>query len=224
MIETMKPGLGLPKVLEQRRLNRGFEGAALYGNRFYAILQSPLDNPVSKGAENSKKSAVVRILEVDLVKKRTLGQFAYLLDFGKADRVGDIALDGIRTLLVLEHNGKSGSKSYKRVYRVDLAAATNLQLVSDRIAGPGGTLESFDAEKMVGAGIQVAAKTEVLNLDDWGVTEEKVEGIELVGKDWLAILTDNDFQLAGTIEDTGLATEKNEPSALYLIPTSLFKN
>jgi hypothetical protein len=159
------------------------------------------------------------------VKKRTLGQFAYLLDLGKSDRVGDLALDGVRTLLVLEHNGKAGEKSYKRVYRVDLTVATNLQLVSDRIAGPGGTLEGLDDEKLAAAGIQEATKKEVLNLDEHGVTEEKVEGIEMVGKEWLAILTDNDFQLSGTIDEaTGFATEKNEPSALYLIPASLLKN
>ena len=224
MLEIMKPGSGLPKILEQRRLNRGFEGAAIYGNRFYAILQSPLDNPVSDGAANSKKSQVVRILEVDLAKKRTLGQFAYLLDADKADRVGDLAFDGVRSLLVLEHNGKSGKKSYKRVYRANLTLATNLQLVSDRIAGPGGALEGWDTDRLKASGIQVVEKEEVVDLDRLGITEEKVEGIEIVENEWLVVLTDNDFQLSGELDaSTGFAKEKAEPSALYFIPASLWK-
>ncbi len=224
MLEILRPGSGLPKILEQRRLNRGFEGAAIYGNRFYAILQSPLDNPLSEGARNSKKSQVVRILEVDLAKKRTLGQFAYLLDAEKSDRVGDLAFDGIRSLLVLEHNGKSGSKSYKKVYRANLTLATNLQLVSDRIAGPGGTLESWDADRLQASGIQVVNKEEVVDLDRLGIREEKVEGIEIVEDEWLVVLTDNDFQLSGELDSsTGFAKEKAEPSALYFIPASFWR-
>jgi 3-phytase len=78
MLEALKPGNGLPKIFEQRRHNRGFEGAALFGKRLYVMMQSPLDNPQSEKEKNSKKSSVIRIAEVDIVGRRTLGQYVYV--------------------------------------------------------------------------------------------------------------------------------------------------
>jgi hypothetical protein len=224
MLEALKPGLGLPKILEQRRLNRGFEGAALTGNRLFAILQSPLDNPLSSGFKNSKNSSVIRIIEVDLIKKRTLGQYVYLLEEGKSDKIGDIASDGARSLFVVEHDGKSGKGAFKKVYRADFSGASNLQLQSDRLTGAGGTLEGMNRNKIAESGIQVAKKEEILDLAKLGVLEEKVEGIDLVEDEWMALLIDNDFSLSGERDRaTGLVELKNEPSAIYLIPRSAWK-
>jgi hypothetical protein len=224
MLEALKPGTGLPKILEQRRLNRGFEGAALIGNRLFAILQSPLDNPVSSGFKNSKNSSVIRIIEVDLIKKRTLGQYVYLLEEGKSDKIGDIASDGARSLFVLEHDGKSGKGAFKKVYRADFSGASNLQLQSDRLAGAGGTLEGMNRNKIAESGIQVAKKEEILDLAELGVMEEKVEGIDMVEDQWMALLIDNDFSLTGEKDkDAGLVELKNEPTAIYLIPRAAWK-
>lgn len=217
LLETMKPGNGLPKVFEQRRNNRGFEGMAILGNRLYAIIQSPLDNPRSEKEKNSKRSSVVRIAEVDLAGRRTLGQFAYLLEGG--DRIGDIAIEGPRNLLVIEQDGKG----YRRVFRANLENATNLQLLTDRVVGPAGTLESMNKEALAEAGILPATKEEVIDLDGAGVKESKVEGIDLV-EDSLAFVIDNDFGLNGDWDQaTGKVGFKDEPSAIYLFPAGSWK-
>jgi 3-phytase len=209
MLETLKPGNGLPKIFEQRRNNRGFEGAAIFGNRLYVIMQSPLDNPKSEKEKNSKKSDVIRIAEVDAAGRRTLGQYVYVLDGG--NRIGDIALEGPRVLLVIEQDGKG----YRRVFRANLESATNLQLMPDRLAGPGGPIEL--TEDLSSLGVVAAEKQEVADLTAAGITEQKVEGIDLADG-YLAIAIDNDFGMNGEWDSkTGKAGFKNEPSAIYLL-------
>lgn len=218
-LETLKPGSGLPKVLEQRRRNRGFEGAALFNNRLYAVLQSPLDNPRSEKEENSKNSRLTRIVEVDVLGKRTLGQYAYLLE-DKKNKIGDVAVESARTLLVVEQDGKS----FRKVFRVSLHGATNLQLAPERIGGPGGSLEGLDEDALRAAKVTVVTKEEVLDLSAFGVKEEKIEGIDLVDDGRLALVIDNDFGLSGEWDKaTGRVEFKEEPSALYLFPAGSWK-
>lgn len=215
MLETMKPGNGLPKIFEQRRPNRGFEGAALLGNRLYVMMQSPLDNPKSEKEKNSKHSSVIRIAEVDVAGRRTLGQYAYVLDGG--NRIGDIALEGPRHLLVIEQDGKG----YRRVFRANLERATNLQLLSERIAGPGGPIET--SEDLASLGVVPAEKEEVADLTAAGLTEQKVEGID-IADGYLAITIDNDFGLNGEWDSkTGKAGFKAEPSVIYLLKPGSWK-
>lgn len=209
MLETLKPGNGLPKIFEQRRANRGFEGAALFGNRLYVIMQSPLDNPKSEKEKNAKNSSVVRIAEVDIAGRRTLGQYVYVLDGG--NRIGDIALEGPRNLLVIEQDGKG----YRRVFRANLEKATNLQLMPDRLAGPGGPIEL--TEDLSTLGVTPAEKQEVADLTALGLNEQKIEGIDLADG-YLAITIDNDFGLNGEWDSkTGKGGFKTEPSAIYLL-------
>jgi hypothetical protein len=218
--ETLKPGRGLPKVLDQRRLNRGFEGAAIIGHRLYAILQSPLDNPRSDGQKNSKASKLIRIIDVDLLGRRTLGQYVYGLTDG--DRVGDLAFEEAGSFLVIEQDGKAGKKSTKKIYRAQMDGATNLQLLSERVAGPGGSLEG--SEKLEALGVVALKKFLALDLAAAGVNEEKVEGIDLVEDSFLAVVTDNDFGVNGELDKaTGRVPEKNEKSALYLFPAEMWK-
>jgi 3-phytase len=206
--EILKPGSGLPKIFEQRFLNRGFEGSALLGNHLYVALQSPLDNP--RGSR--KKSKIVRIAEVDILGKRTLGQYAYVLTGG--NKIGDLAIEGPRTLIAIEQKGKK----FKRVFRIHLDNATNLQLLPERIVGPGGALESMSPEELAAAEIAPAGKEEMLDLAAAGVTEKKVEGIDLVDGG-LAVAVDNDFGLSGEWSAaTGKAGFKSQPSRIYYFP------
>jgi 3-phytase len=206
--EILKPGSGLPKIFEQRPLNRGFEGAALLGNHLYVTLQGPLDNP--KGRK--KKSKIVRIAEVDILGKRTLGQYAYVLSGG--NKIGDLAIEGPRTLLAIERKGKK----FRRVYRVHLEKSTNLQLLPERIVGPGGSLESMSPDELAAAEITPAVKEEVLDLAAAGVAEDKVEGIDLVDGG-LAVAVDNDFGLSGEWSAaTGKVGVQSQPSRIYYFP------
>jgi hypothetical protein len=223
LIETLKPGNGLPKVLENRRLNRGFEGFVVDGQTGYAVVQSPLDNPVSKGAKNSKNSRIVRIIAVNLEEKRTEAQYAYVLESTETDKIGDLAIESAGTLLVVERDGNEGSGASKKVYRVKLAGATNLQLLPDRVAGPGGVLERTKPEDLAKIKVQPVSKQEVADLGSFGILPEKVEGIDVAG-DYLAFCTDNDFGLAGGLDQkTGLATMKEEKPMLFLLPKGTWR-
>ncbi len=218
-LDSLKPGSGLPKVLSQRQLNRGFEGMALFQNRLYLIMQSPLDNPISEKEKNGKRSVIVRIIEVDTKGRRTLGQYAYVLDHRKVDKIGDITVDGPRSLLVIERDGKTGAKAVRKVFHADLTNATNLQLLPERIVGPGGTLESMTAEDLKEAGIVPVQKKEVLDLAS--IAEEKIEGIEILHDGRLAFVIDNDFALDGSWDkSSGKVGTKPEVPAIYLFPKS----
>lgn len=223
LLQILKPGNGLPKVLETRRLNRGFEGIAISGNRAYVAVQSPLDNPPSEGEKSSKKSRIVRIIEVDLEEGRTAAQYAYVIASKKTDKIGDLAVESPGVLLVVERDGKSGPDASKKVYRVRLEGATNLQLLADRVVGMGGSLERTKPEDLAGAGIKPVAKEEVVNLAALGLQVEKVEGIDVAG-DFLAFVTDNDFGLNGELNrKNGEAGFKDEQPSLYLVPKGFWK-
>ncbi len=172
LLEQLKPGEGLPKVFERVRINRGFEGLARHEDKLYAMAQSPLDNPRSVGEANAKKSSLVRILEVDLREKRTSAQYAYLLGPGDADKIGDIAVDRAGNLLVVEQNGKTGQGGIAKVFRYRFTGATNLQLLPDRIVGPGGSLELLSPKEREALGVAAGFKEEVCDLRALGVHEE----------------------------------------------------
>lgn len=220
LLEMLKPEKGLPKVFEQARLNRGFEGAAFSAGKLYMIAQSPLDNPRSAGQKNSKKSKIVRLLEIETADRRTSGQFAYVLGTGKDLKIGDLSSVGDREFLLIEQNGKTGKKNIKRVVKIRLAKATNLQLLPEKMVGPGGSLEATESADLLGNGIIAADKEEVLDLAALGISESKVEGIDQVDDATLALITDNDFGLSGEWDaKTGKVEFKDEKSVLYLVHT-----
>lgn len=62
-------------------------------------------------------------------------------------------------------------------------------------------------------------KKELINLTSLGINAKKIEGISLVGPKHIAVITDNDFGLAGELDKkTGRAKFKKETSVLYIIP------
>lgn len=219
LLELLRPESGLPKVLKFRRTNRGFEGATRYENSLFAMMQSPLDNPQSDNFANSKKSQIVRLLEVDLVRQSTSAQYAYVLESNKIDKIGDIASVSRNKLLVIEQDGKMGADSSKKVYLVNLQGATNLQLLSEKFVGPNGSLETMNPKDWKKNKIVPVQKREILDLKNLGVMEEKVEGIDLVDSKFVAVVVDNDFGVGGDLDQkTGLAKDTQATSALYLFP------
>lgn len=219
--QVLRPGQGLPKVFAQIRINRGFEGVTLGNGRLYGMLQSPLDNPRSPGQENSAKSHLVRIVEIDPVERKTLAQYAYLLGPGKADKIGDIAFSSSGEFFAIEQNGKVGEKSVKKIFRFRLDKASNLQLMAEKLAGPGGSLETTKKKDLAAAGVVVAEKQEVCDLAALGVKESKAEGIDFVDDKTLAVIVDNDFGLEGEWDKAaGKVSLKDEKPTLYLIDIS----
>jgi hypothetical protein len=207
LLGTLKPGSGLPKVLENRRLNRGFEGMDLFGSRLYTILQSPL----------KKESSLVRLVEVDTLKRRTLGQYAYILSEG-AEKIGDLAATGPREFLVIERGGDA----IRKVFRASIEGVTNLQYSPEKISGA--KLETMSAQELAEAKVVAVNKTELVDLTALGMNYDKLEGLDLVNDDWLAVVNDNDFSLSGGIDRlTGSVEFKEEASYLYLIHRDLWK-
>lgn len=217
LLDLFYPGQGLPEVLRQRQLNLGFEGIALQGEKVYAILQSPLDNPKSKDGANGKKSKNIRIIEFNIQKKLTSGQFLYLLE-EESNRIGDMVSLGKGLFLVIEQNNKTEKNAYKKIFLVDLTKATNLQLLDKKIVGVSGTLESLTPDSLKMAGIQSVRKQEILNLVLLGIKDKKVEGLSLVEPNKIALIIDNDFSLSGRLDrKKGIASFKKKKSYLYLI-------
>ena len=189
----------LPLVLLRRQPNRGFEGLAVTPDQqqLVAILEVPLDNPRAAG----RTSRITRILTLDLHTGQSQ-QFAYLLETAGVTNNGLSALPGNR-FLVLERDDKfpgdsADPSTFKRVYRIDLAGATDL---SDSANGPAGrlfngkTVEEMTVEELAGAGIVTVSKTLVVDLldPDLAYPHNKPEGIEVIDRFTLAVSNDDDF-------------------------------
>lgn len=220
LLSQIGPGKGLPEYFRHRRMNRGFESVAVFGNRIYAGLESPLDNPPSKGEKNSKDSRFARILEIDPARKVVTAQFAYILDEADTGKLNDITMEGPDRMLVLER-GTTGRKEWRKIYRIYLSGATNLQRLSSKVGGKTGTLESLLPKDFAMNSLAPVKKELVLDLGEMGVKEEKPEGIDIIDDKFMAVITDNDFGLAGGLDHkNAVATESRESPALYFLPIS----
>ena len=190
----------LPRVLVRRWPNRGLEGLTLLpdGRTLVTVLQSTLDNPSRAVRETSRVS---RILLFDTASGATR-QYLYEQDATDMSLSGVAALSG-SAVLVVEHDRKlpgdtKKPATRKRVYRVDLAAATDVSDPDDGDAGllldGGRTPEELSPEKLRALGVAPAPKHLVADLVALGYPHDKPEGIALVdGGRTLAILNDDDF-------------------------------
>lgn len=135
-IEALTPfaanarGHRLPQVLARRAGNRGLEGLTVTpdGAALVGILQSALANDISE--RETKKTAPVRIVRVDLATGN-VAQYLYILDdpgeLGTA--VSEIAALSSTEFLVLERDGKfpaADTPVFKKIYRISLAGASDV--------------------------------------------------------------------------------------------------
>lgn len=147
---------GRPTIVTGRQDNRGFEGLTFNasGTRLYGVMQDPL---VNEGANNDgRRSRWVRIVEFNPATGKSTAQFAYPLesidtlnaidpdtgdDFSATNQGRSIGLSAItaltdREFLVLERDNRgvgveiTGTPVHKRIYRIDLHGATDIQNVS----------------------------------------------------------------------------------------------
>ncbi|HEY8278520.1 MAG TPA: esterase-like activity of phytase family protein [Bdellovibrionota bacterium] len=217
MIDRFMPGKELPETFRYRRLNRGFEGVSLSGNKLFGLLESPLDNPPSPKQANSVKSRITRMVEVDIARRITTGQYAYVMEEANTGRLSDMTMADEHNFLVLER-GRTDGKDWRRIYRAGIFGATNLQRLSSQITGPGGTLESLAPAELAKNGIVPMKKELLFDLGGLGLKEEKPEGIDKVGDEWIAVIIDNDFELSGGLDhENAVGVTKDEPAAIYLI-------
>ncbi|RUS93807.1 phytase [Trichormus variabilis] len=195
----------LPAVYAQRRNNRGFEAVALEGNKLYAFIQSPIDNPDNAGDTTSRGSRNLRILEFNIVTKQVTGEYLYLLDditgsaTAKTDKIGDAVSLGNGKFAVVERDDRSDNTANKLIYKIDLAAATNINNPANFTLPAGKTIEELSPAELTAAGIISVSKSLIANAAQLGYTGvEKLEGLALVAPNTLALINDNDFNVAGT--------------------------
>jgi hypothetical protein len=207
----------LPAVLGQRRQNRGMEGIAIRDGKIYGFVQSPLRNPVSStnGSLNGRQN--VRIVELDPVTLATR-QFLYIMDNPastgsndtRADKIGD-AVATPEGFLVLERDDDAVPASpveviNKRIYAFSLTGATPITSAND-ILYAGKTLDQMTLAELAAAQVIPVTKTLDVDLAAAGYNNvQKVEGLALLGDGRLAVINDNDFQVAQIVIDQSLGT------------------
>ncbi|NET00253.1 MAG: hypothetical protein F6K61_06655 [Sphaerospermopsis sp. SIO1G1] len=204
----------LPEVYALRRGNRGFEAAALEGNKLYAFIQTALDNPDVDGNQTSRNSRNLRIVELDVVSGQVTGEYLYLLDditgsgSARTDKIGDAVSLGNGKFAVIERDDRSDISSNKLIYEIDLWSATNINNPANFTLPANTTIEQLSEAELATAGINPVSKDLIVNAAAIGYTGvEKIEGLALVDNNTLAILNDNDFNIIGsTNSDNGSVT------------------
>ena len=189
----------LPAVYAQRRNNRGFEAVALEGNKLYAFIQSPIDNPDVANDATSKASLNLRILEFDIVSKQVTGEYLYRLEgLPGTDKIGDAVSLGNGKFAVVERDDNGTSAGNKLIYQIDLAGATNINNPANFTLPVGKTIEQLTSAELASANITPVSKSLIANAAQLGYTGvEKLEGLALVAPNTLALINDNDFNITG---------------------------
>lgn len=210
-------------VFKYRKNNRGFEGIALAPNgKIYAIIQSPILYPTKSVGEGTR---IHRILEINPANNATR-MLAYLNDgiVGSGSnqirlrdwKIGDLAAISDTTFLVIEA-GLRGSSDIKKIYKINIAAATAVH------AGLYGTktLEALvDSAGLANNGIVPVKKTLFLDLlaNGWPAELDKAEGLAILNDSTIAVGNDNDYgqtTLNGAEDGIAIATGKLSHVFLY---------
>lgn len=150
-----------------------------------------MQSPIKSTYKNDND--FIRIIKFDLIKNKTVQEYFYPIKSEIADKIGDISLISEDQLLVVEQNGILGSqKGIRNIYRIDLTQAD----------------KEFKLSKHL-----------VLNLNEVGFDYvEKIEGISLINRKTIALITDNDFSLNGEVNlKIGQIDIQNKPSYLAII-------
>jgi hypothetical protein len=191
----------LPAVYAQRRNNRGFEAVALSGNKLYAFIQSPIDNPDNSSDAASKASLNLRIVEFNIDTKQVTGEYLYLLEgLTATDKIGDAVALGNGKFVVVERDDNGTAAGNKLLYQIDLQGATNINQSANLTGIPTGkTIEQLSKSELTAANIKPVSKSLIANASQLGYTGvEKLEGLALVAPNTLALLNDNDFNIKGS--------------------------
>jgi hypothetical protein len=200
-----KFGVDLPSAMPQeerdrnlsgRQSNRGFEGVAVTpdGARLLAVVQQPLLQDGALGADNKPLGVNCRILEIDLTTG-AIREFVYPMERA-ANGVSELLAISGHEFLIIEHDGKGEPETrFKKIFRIDLADATDVHAVKrlpasgTTTADGGGNLE-----------IRPVRKTLFIDLLAAGIGNmpEKVEGLTFGpdlddGRRLLIATVDNDF-------------------------------
>jgi len=214
----------LPEILGKRKINRGFEGLAMSQDEktLFLALQSPLLNPDKKTGDSSRQT---RILAFDIATEKVTAEYVYRFDASKEFdaahsapdemKISSLAAIAPNTLLVLER-----TDWVARIYRVDLAAATNI--LGSRWDDPG-TAPALEAlNDGLPADAKALSKTLVVDLSRLDAIPEKIEGVAVIDDTTIAVSNDNDFDM-GDFNANGENVGKGTKNTILVIklPASL---
>jgi hypothetical protein len=213
----------LPPAIGKRRPNRGFEGVAYTPNgKIYAFVQSPADNP---DAATGNSSRLIRMVEID-PETEAIRQFAYEINPAKGQirtrdwKIGDLVAVNNTQFLLIEHAERNGWNE-KYIYKIDLAGATPLTTEDYN----GQTLEQLgNAANLAAFGVQVVAKTQVLDLLEagWDRSHDKPEGLTILDDQTIAVVNDNDFGVASPAANGDIVlTGKKTRLYIFGLPQAL---
>jgi hypothetical protein len=214
LIENFAPTKNLAADLMFRKMNRGFEGIACYGNSVFLMLQSPMKTP---GAKNRK---AIRFIEFEIKSKKQIGTYVYLLDDENADKIGDlVTLDGIN-FYTIEQNSKSGKESVHKLIHFELDRSKNLQIQGELNGPP----ENWTVEEINRSG--VALKKEItVDLGQLGLTQfEKIEALAMIDRQHFLMLNDNDFGIIDEVDLSKGQVKEDPEKKSYLIDLKIETN
>ncbi|WP_236794187.1 esterase-like activity of phytase family protein [Amycolatopsis sp. GM8] len=231
-IERLSPFDGsLPAELANRVPNKGMEGLTVTpdGRTLVGIMQSALQQPDLTAKPGNV--APVRIVTYDL-RTHATHEYLYLLDDPKQNSgaVSEITALSATTFLVDERDGKFEPGAFKKLFKIDLAHATD---VGPKANVPGATYDAGKGGLLLGqktieatvgagdtatataaltvAGIRPAGKSLAVDvgglltaLDPTGgfFGHDKVEGVATVDHGrTIVISNDNDFGIDGVTND-----------------------
>ncbi len=203
-------GRAIPRVLGNRRPNRGMEGLTITpdGRKLVGIMQSALYNPVEDRAAIRSNSNLTRIVVFDLVTGAS-EEYVYLQEKPNLSNSEIRAISNSK-FVVLERDGAfpdGPGSAIKKFYEIDLTGATNVTDPANGIHGmmvDGKTLEQLSAEEFAASGIVPVSKKIVLDLltATPEYPHDKPEGFEILENGVFAIINDDDFAIDTSEEGT----------------------
>ncbi|OJF12178.1 esterase-like activity of phytase family protein [Couchioplanes caeruleus] len=213
-----------PAIYGSRKINRGFEGLGkLAGGDLVLALQSPLSVPDKAAGEASLNT---RLLRFSPRKGVVVGEYAYrfdavnIVDPAEDDpselKISSIVGLGASSVLVEERTDQAA-----RLQIADLRRATNL--LGGRYDDPATTPSLEQLAKpadLKAAGVTVAPKALVLDLNTVAGVPKKIEGVAVLNPWTIAVINDNDFGMTdgtGAFDANGRLIDSNIPTTLVTL-------
>jgi len=224
-------GRKLPKVLARRRPNRGMEGLTITpdGKFLVGMMQSPIYNPSKAKVASSK---VLRIVVFNIASGETK-QFVYITESIKTLSSEIVAITG-NTFLVLERDqdfaGGNPASMVKKVYKIDISAATNVSDSENKESGllfGGKTVDELSDAEISSNNIKPVTKELVADIlaVPGGYAHDKAEGLAIINNNMIAIVNDDDFGIVSPATPDNTIIQKILPSTMqtdqnviYFIP------
>lgn len=226
----------LPLEFANRRQNRGMEGLTITPDqkKLVGIMQSTMSNP----DVSVTKSDLVRIVMID-IETKAVSQYLYKQEMKENSNTAIVALND-HQFLVAERDDdfyKDNSNAFKRVYKIDIKQATNLEHIQSNLQMSqdeklGLLIEEQTLEQYVlSAGWQGLVQFNILPVTKNLVVDlveklhyphDKVEGLWVIDEQHLAVINDDDYGFSetdGVLEQKYLDLDKTliDVNTLYII-------